>query len=147
MDEKEKAIIALLEERNMLLYDVLSLTEPVKFHKDDTLKYVELMEARQEKFDKIEGILKELENLGFDYNQREIQGSLEFKRSTEDLYNAGRATVYRIRELDLSNKPMIEEIRDVFMEQVKTVKERKNVKNLYSDDNMPSGGRLFNKTK
>jgi len=157
MDEKEKAIIALLEERNMLLYDVLSLTEPVKFHKDDAEKYVELMEARQERFDKMKNIVDELEALGFDYTMNrhseyssstEISGSDEFKKSAEDLYNAGRAAAYRIKELDLSHKPIIEEIRAAFVEQIKTANERKNARNLYSDDNMPyDGGRLFNKTK
>jgi len=147
MNEKEKAIIALLEERNMLLYDVLSITEPIKFHKDDVEKYVELMDARQVKFDRLEVISEELTDLEFDQAQAETEGSVEFQKTAEDLYNAGRATVYRIREIDLSHKPMIEEIRINFTEQLKTVNERKNARNLYSDDNMPQGGRFFNKTK
>jgi len=151
MTENEKAIVALLEEQNMLLYDILSLSEPFKPTNDDVEKYIEFMQARQEKFDSINDLVEKLKKIGFDQSAfsstGKTEGSIDFKKVLEDLYNAGRATTYRIREIDLSHKPIMEEIRNSFMDELKTLKTRKSAKSLYSDDNMPNSRNYFNQTK
>jgi len=145
MNENEKLAIGLLEERNQLLYEVLGITEPVNLDKDDIEKYVELIEARQEKFDRLYEIDEELKTYG--YGEMTESGSKEFLKASEDLYNSARATAYRINEIDLSRKPIVEEIKTTFMEELKTVNERRSARNLYSDNSTLSATHYFDKTK
>jgi len=150
MNENEKTIIALLEEQNALLYDVLNLSEPVRLSSDDAELYIELMEARQAKFDSMSVISESLVKLGFDQSaalSEGISGSTEFSRRVSDLCTTAKATSYRIREIDLSQKPIVEEIKNSLSEQRKVLNERKNVKDLYSDDNMPNSRHYFDQTK
>ena len=148
MNENEQAVITLLEERYMLFYDILSLSEPVRLYdKDDTERYVKLMEARQEKFDAIYKLTEELSALGYDQSAETPSGTAEFRRRSEDLHNAGRAVTYKIKELDRALNLAAQGIREDFAKEIKTLNERKSAKELYSDDNMPDNRNHFDYKK
>jgi hypothetical protein len=147
MDDREKAIILLLEGRNMLFYDVLSLSESVRLNNDDAETYVEFMEARQERFDEISEISAKLEELGFDQSKAVALGSLEFRRKAGDLFNDARATSFKIKKIDDSLAPTVLEIKSNYMEQVRALNTRKSAKELYSDDNLQANTRYFDQSK
>lgn len=145
MNETEKQVIDLLKERGNLLQRVLTLTENTPLKKGDADKYVSMMDERQKFFDRIYEIDKLVEKQ--DYNGLMKDGTAEFRRQAEEVFNSSRAIAFRIKERDTANRPMVENIRESFKSEFKTVNEGKSIRNLYSDSSKLSDGHYFNKTK
>lgn len=145
MNETEVQVISLLKERDNLLQQVLTLTENTSFKKEDAEKYVSMMEERQKFFDRIyeiDNILKEQ-----DYDGLVKTGTDKFRKQAEEIFNSSRAIAFRINEQDTANRPMVENIRESFKSEFKTVNEGRSIRNIYSDSNKLPDGHYFNKTK
>ena len=145
MNEKEQNVLLLLKEQNELLQKALTLTENTRLNKTDVEKYVDFIEARQKHFDAMYEIDEKLKESNYD--KFLSAASNEFKKAAEDLFNSGKAMAYRLNEHDALIRELVEQIKENFKKEFRSVNEGKNIRNIYSDNGMPHDSYYFNKTK
>ena len=145
MNENEQKVLLLLKEQNELLQKALTLTENTKLNKTDVEKYVNFIEERQKFFEDMYEIDEKLKEN--DYDKLSTAASNEFKKAAEDLFNSGKAMAYRLNEYDVVMREIVEQIRENFKKEFRSVNESKNIRNIYSDNNAVHDSYYFNKTK
>lgn len=129
--DTENEIVDKLNKKSTLLSIMLAQTKAIIFREreDDADKYIELVEKRQLLMDEILTLDRQIQELE---NTQSFSDSVKTEKDT--IKNSINAVISQILILDKKNKEHSKKILSDIQNNMKSIKEQKNIHNLYGSE-------------
>ena len=145
-DIAEKATLELLTQKRDFITNILTSTQVIGFTgiEEDAQTYIELMEKRQAIFQNIADIDKALQEK--EHADRISSADGELLERINQLIETIQRQAKQVIALDNKNKDLVDKARSLLSDQIKGVRQGKNLKNMYQTDRI-SGYTKFDKSQ